>query len=59
MFTQLETEDNGSTDRTVFSWGVKSFGRHIECVGRGFWILIKKQITEPIRKLQDESNDTN
>ena len=28
-------------------------------VGRGFLILIKKQITEPIRKLQDESNDTN
>jgi hypothetical protein len=25
-------------------------------VGRGFRILIKKQITEPIRKLQDESN---
>jgi hypothetical protein len=28
-------------------------------VGRGFRILIKKQITEPVRKLRDESNDTN
>ena len=25
----------------------------------GFLILIKKQITEPIRKLRDESNNTN
>ena len=25
----------------------------------GFLILIKKQIAEPIRKLRDESNDTN
>ena len=30
-----------------------------EDVEKGFWILIKKQITEPIRKLRDESNDTN
>ena len=38
---------------------LKIFGCHIGCVGRGFWILIKKQITEHIRKLRDESNDTN
>jgi hypothetical protein len=30
-----------------------------EDVGRGFQILIKKQITELVRKLRDESNDTN
>jgi hypothetical protein len=36
----------------------KIFGCHIGCVRRGFRILIKKQITEPIRKLRDESNDT-
>jgi hypothetical protein len=28
-------------------------------VGRNFRILIKNQITEPVRKLRDESNDTN
>ena len=47
----------------VFSWGGKNFlVSHRICrknVGRGFWILINKQITEPIRKLRDESNDTN
>ena len=30
-----------------------------EVYWEGFLILIKKQITEPIRKLQGESNDTN
>jgi hypothetical protein len=39
--------------------GVKIFGCHIGCVGRDFWILIKKQITEPVKKLRDKSNDTN
>ena len=47
----------------VFSWGgEKIWISHRMCrkdVGRDFWILIKKQITEPIKKLRDESNDTN
>jgi hypothetical protein len=38
--------------------GVKIFVRRKD-VGKGFRILIKKQITEPVRKLRDESNDTN
>ena len=54
-----------STAKTkgVSSWGVENCCvSHRMCrkdVGMGFWILIKKQITEPIRKLRDESNDNN
>jgi hypothetical protein len=28
-------------------------------IGKGFRILIKEQITEPVRKLRDKFNDTN
>jgi hypothetical protein len=49
---------------TVPSLGVHEkqiFGCHIGYVGRtlGEVFGYKKQITEPVRKLRDESNDTN
>jgi hypothetical protein len=40
----------------------KIFRCHIGCVGRmsrKVFDTNKKQITEPVRKLRDESNDTN
>jgi hypothetical protein len=41
---------------------IKIFKCHVECVREywnGFSDTNKKQITEPVRKLRDKSNDTN
>jgi hypothetical protein len=45
----------------VFSWGLENFQVITSDMSKrdGFLIVIKKQITELIKKLRDESNDTN
>jgi hypothetical protein len=50
----------GFTTEGVFSWGNENFWcRHVGRMLEGFLDTNKKQIIEPVRKLRDESNDTN
>ena len=60
IFRFFDLTRASSRVKGVFSWGGENFWvSHRMCrkdVGRGFLILIKKQITEPIKKLRDKSN---